>query len=126
MNNHKKYVRERERERELLKEKKKKVKLARIVPRSLLVEAEEEGWRRSGGIRGGAGSSTSDDNEDDGNREGSGGDGSGDETRGGISKGASLCQIRDVIQVIFFYLLFFKECQIKFTLFKSRYIEAGL
>ena len=32
---------------------KKKVTLARIVPRSLLVEAEERGWRRSGGIRGG-------------------------------------------------------------------------
>ena len=51
----------------------------------------------------GAGSSTSDDDEDDGNREGSGGDGSGDETRGDISKGAPLSQIRDVIQVIFFF-----------------------
>ena len=60
----------------------------------------------------GAGSSTSDDDEDDGNREGSGGDGSGDETRGGVFKDASLSQIRDAIQVIFlffiFYLLFFK------------------
>ena len=31
---------------------KKKVTLARIAPKSLLVEAEEGGWR-SGGIRGG-------------------------------------------------------------------------
>ena len=33
--------------------RKTKVTLARIVPRSLLVEAEEGGWKRSGGIRGG-------------------------------------------------------------------------
>ena len=32
---------------------KKKVTLTRIAPRSLLVEAEEGGWRKSGGIRGG-------------------------------------------------------------------------
>ena len=36
----------------MIKKKKKKVTLTRIIPRSLLVEAEEGGWRRSGGIRG--------------------------------------------------------------------------
>ena len=36
-----------------MNDKKKEVTLTRIVPRSLLVEAEEVGWRRSGGIRGG-------------------------------------------------------------------------
>ena len=71
------------------------------------VEAEEGGWRRSGGISGGAGLFTSDNDEDDGNREGSGGDGSGDETRGGVSKGALLSQIRDVIQVILFFNMLF-------------------
>ena len=30
-----------------------KVTFTRIIPRLLLVEAEEGGWRRSGGIRGG-------------------------------------------------------------------------
>ena len=48
----------------MIKKKKKISSLPRIVPRSLLVEAEEGGWRRSGGIRGRAGSSTSDDDED--------------------------------------------------------------
>ena len=44
----------REKERDMIeKKKKKKVTLTRIVPKSLLVEAEEGGWRRSGGIRGG-------------------------------------------------------------------------
>ena len=37
----------------MIKKKKKKVTLTRIAPRSLLVEAEERGWRRSGGIKGG-------------------------------------------------------------------------
>ena len=37
---------EREREREMIK---KKAKLTRIASRSLLVEAEEGGWKRSGG-----------------------------------------------------------------------------
>ena len=77
------YVNEREREMiKKKKKKKKKVTLTGIVSRSLLVEAEEGVAGGVGEVEGGR-PSTSDDDEDNGSREGSGGDGSGDETRGG-------------------------------------------
>ena len=87
----------RERERWL-----KKKLLARIVPRSLLVEAAEGGQRRSGGIRGGQ------DHPHQMTMKTVTTGKAAEETvlatkhEGTSLKGTSLSQIRDVIQVILF------------------------
>ena len=88
----------------MIKKKEKKVTLTGIVPRSFLVEAEEGGWRRSGGIRGGQ-----DCPHQTTTKTMATGKAAKETVVATKHEGASLSQIRDVIQVIFFFIYYFSR-----------------